>query len=203
MKSKGISTTMIQILTALLVLGLIAVFWFMLIGYYFDVEAAVISAEVERHNLNLAQVLISSPRIAYSDGDKIYRGILDWDKVNSQLVSGSELLNEIGYPNSVMVIGVKNLDTGDSKSIVYFGSFSIPGLNIFDFIACMQSAININIDMIFRIPPGSLWYISDIVACEVTEASKYGTEVRSFPISIRKNGEVHPGVLIVTLLELW
>lgn len=201
MKSKGMSTTTIQIFTALLTLGLIAVFWFMLIAYYFDVEDAVTKSEVERHNLNLAQVLISSPRLTYSDGNQNYRGILDWSKVDKQLVSGSELLNEIGYPNSIMAIGVKNLDTGKTKSVAYFGSFSLTGLNIVDFWGCLKPKISL--DMIFRIPPLPPWYLSDIVACAATEASKYGTEVRSFPISVIEGGEVHPGILFVTIMEFW
>jgi len=203
MKSKGISTTTIQIFTALLTLGLIAVFWFMLIGYYYDIETAVISAEVERHNLNLAQVLISSPRLVYSDGNQNYRGILDWDKVDKQLVSGSDLLKEIGYPDSVMAIGVKNLDTGETRSVAYSGPIMLRALNIVDYINCLKDHIKINLDMIFRIPPFSPWYPSDIAVCGVTEASKYGTAVKSFPISIRKNGEVHPGILFVTIMELW
>lgn len=203
MRNKGISTTMTYIFTALLTLGLTALFWFLLLGYYIDVEAAVVSAEVERHNINLAQVLISSPRIAYSDGEKIYRGILDWEKVNNQLTSGSELLNEIGYPNSIMVISVRNLDTDESKSVSYLGSFPLRGFIWENFLECLQDKVKIRLDMIFRIPPGSPWYPSDIDVCAGTEASKYGTEVRTFPISIRKDNEVHPGILQIALMEVW
>jgi hypothetical protein len=174
----------------------------MLIGYYYDVEATVYSREVERHNLNLAQVLISSPRLAYSDGKKIYRGILDWDKVENQLVKGSELLSEIGYPNSLMAIGIRNLGTGDSKAVGALGPISILDSPIANAILCLGPP-KFSLDMIFRIPPLSLWYPSDIARCVPNEIGKYGTEIRSFPISIIKNNVVYSGVLKVSIMEMW
>jgi hypothetical protein len=49
----------------------------------------------------------------------------------------------------------------------------------------------------------SPWYPSDVAACTGSVSSKYGTEVRSFPISIMKGGNVYPGVMMVVIMELW
>jgi hypothetical protein len=211
--SKGIATSQIQILTALITLGVIAAFMFLIMGYFTDLESEIKYQEVERQNINLAQVIISSPLIAYNDGHMTSRGVIDWGKATHQLTGGSELLKEVGYPNSFIVLGIRNLDTDEHIEVSYIGPTSVSSAiqtsaitNFFG--TCLAPHIGWDTLLSF-IAKGSvgaafnMWDPGRIDPCMNSLSNKYGTEVRTFPIAIKKGGSVYPGILRVTIMEAW
>lgn len=216
-KSKGISTVMIYGFLTLLVIALIIMLYFLFIGRYFELHAIVVSSEVERHTIDLAQVLLSSDRLCYSDNDQIHRGVFEESKLDIQLIDGSELSQEIGYPNSILIIGIVDVDTGDEWSMKIYGPFSIEGLHATEFIKCLSTKVKIDAGTIFRmgpcvvIPPFfqpiclalSFWEYYDIGACLEAGISRYGTHKRHFPIGIKTGNDVHMGLLAITIMELW
>ncbi len=64
---KGIATWIPLVLTALTAIGAVALLYFLLFARYFDIQAIIQSAEVQRHTINMAQVLLSSDKLVYEE----------------------------------------------------------------------------------------------------------------------------------------
>ena len=74
---KGLAMTFVSIITVLLFMGLFIAIVVMSISRYISVHEIVQESAVDRHALNLGQVLLSHPRLVYQDGNYLYRGIFE------------------------------------------------------------------------------------------------------------------------------
>jgi len=82
---KGQATAVSQVLAGLFVIGVVALLIFAFLTKYLEIHVIVRSAEVERHAINSANVLLSSKALVVQDGGKIYRAILDEEKLNEHV----------------------------------------------------------------------------------------------------------------------
>lgn len=202
--NRGVSTVVITMIVTLIVLGLTVGVYILWLSKYLDIHEMVREAGVERHTLNLGQVLLSSDKLAYQDDIFTHRGIFVREKIVSQLQGGSELTEEVGYPNSIIVIGVEDFETNEKWDVTTYGSFSVEGLKLSDLITCLVSKLRIDFSMIFRRGPGApFWETYDVRSCLRAEMSDYGSAVRSFPIAIKDGDDIHSGRLVVTVNEWW
>lgn len=107
---KGQYKMLADMFTGLLVVCLCVAIYFLFIGYYVIIKGVVKGADEERDTINLAQILISSDLLAYSDEKRIHRGILDENKLDG--VDSDKLFEEISYPSYEYFFQVENLDSG-------------------------------------------------------------------------------------------
>ncbi len=185
MKNKGIATSIIQMLTGFLIVGMVILLYFTALGRYFDIHAFVKGNEVERHTINLAQVLLSSENLAYTDANIIHRGLLDKDKLDEQFAEADTDIKNMWYPNSIISIEVKDLESGSKWNLVYSGEIT------------KTSGISEHLECINGI---DIW---DIKSCEASLESRTGTAVKQFPLTIRlSENEIHVGRMTVKLTEL-
>ncbi|MEM5843925.1 MAG: hypothetical protein QW841_01640 [Candidatus Aenigmatarchaeota archaeon] len=84
-------------------------------GYYFDVGIQVNEGREERSVITIANILLSSPRLAYEEDGRIQRAVLDSSKLSS--ISANDLINEVSYPKTKYKVSVKNLRTGNTWEI--------------------------------------------------------------------------------------
>jgi hypothetical protein len=177
---------------------------------------------IERQSINLANVLISSEKLAYEQNGKIYRGILDAEKLKIFTKNGepTEVDIGIGYPNSLNVVLVMDMETcnppcfvqgGDCKnsicdtwSAILKGPILIEGFSTIKFISCIGENIKLG-RAIF------VWYPQDWEKCVRNSlpsslnliftrgaALSYG-----LPILIRyPNGDLHLGRIFVGVVSV-
>lgn len=178
-KSKGIALTISAALESLFVLGIIAfIYWFFL-SRILDIRVSVMEATAERHAINLANVLISSEKLAYKDNGKISRGILDASKLDNVFINKNDFLADvrgslqpkdigigIGYPNTLNLVEVidlekcKNYVTStrppttvtecDGWIASLSGPVTLQDLSIPKFLDCLEQNKKIDVGSIFR-----------------------------------------------------
>ena len=95
----------------LVIIALCIAIFFLFIGYYVIIKGIVSGADDERKAINLGQVLISSDKLAFSDENRVYRDILDKEKLNN--FNSNDFFEEIGYPNYIYFFEVYDLDSGE------------------------------------------------------------------------------------------
>jgi len=210
---KGIAMWILYMLTALFAIGLIAFFYFLLIGRYFDIHAIIVSNEAQRHAINMAQVLLSSDKLVYEEKfanglTRYHRAVFDKNKLDVQLFTSlqdagskvSEVQKEISYPNTGTQIVVNDLVSGSSWIL----SFGGPGLeNYAEFISCLNDNIDKNIfSRVFNIPQNSPWNFWDMQECTATYTTKIGIFEKDFPVLIKVGEDMHPGRLFIRVMEL-
>lgn len=199
---KGISMVVVGIVGVLIFIALMIVLVVIWFSEYLDIHEMVVESTVEGHALNLGQVILASPRLAYQDGIFVHRGIFEKNKIEEQLNPGSELTSEVGYPNSIIVIGVKDFENPDQTWQVKFkGRWSLSGTKTYTFLNCLWEQIEIEPRMIFK--PTIFWDIYDVAGCIQAEVSNYGTATRVFPVAIKDGDDIHSGALYVTVQEAW
>jgi len=64
---KGIASWIAQMITALFAIGAVAFLYFLIYSRSFDIHAIVLSAEAQRHTINMAQILLSSDKLVYEE----------------------------------------------------------------------------------------------------------------------------------------
>lgn len=208
LRAKGISTVLLQVLVGLLTIGICALLVFFIFGKYFDIHLIVLSSEVERHTINLAQLLLSSEYLVYGeDGifNKSYK-IFDRNKLDLQLgtsistlTKDSEINREIGYPNSVHIIYVEDFSNNKKWFLVGGSSTTAEEFSAVEYINCLISKLPSNI---FDIAFPYIWDKWDVYSCELRVSKKIGTFVKSFPVAIRDGDETHLGRLTIRLIEV-
>ena len=165
-QSKGISLTFSAVLEGLFLIGAVALLFWLFLSKILDIRVAIDEATTERHAINLANVLISSEKLAYKD-EKILRGVLDSSKLDNLFIKkNSFILNPlsymtkvadigIGYPNTLNQVVIIDLekcgnDNCDGWIGLLSGPISIEGLSIVKFTECMGQNIKIDVGSIFR-----------------------------------------------------
>ena len=217
--SKGIATWIAQVMTAFVAIGVIVLFYFLLYGRYFDVHVMVESAEVQRHAINAAQLLLSSDKLAYEEATaaadgivqkRYLRGIFDRTKLDGLMFSeeaeqkdyeaSCEKLN-ISYPDSAMEIIVSDAATDRSWVLPCGLASPLHASEIKSYVSCMYNNIDWNIlRWVFNIPKGP-WQYWDIKECATNFGSKIGTFEKEFPLMIRDGDSLHAGRLFIRLTE--
>ena len=209
---KGIATWIAQMAVGLFSIGVVAFFYFLLFGRYFDIHSIIMSNEAKRHVINMAQVMLSSDKLVYEEEiggmKRFYRGVFDRAKLDEQLMTDksdpkedSEIREEISYPSTGTQIIVYDIELEKSWTL----SFRDPGLDIQEqFLECMLDNIDKNI---FSWVPNnplfpSPWNFWDIVECAATYETKIGIFEKDFPVLINDNGVLHAGRLYIRLMEL-
>lgn len=238
-RSKGLELVVSSIFIALIAIGIIGLLYWLFLSHILDIHVIMDESTVERHSINLANVLISSEKLAYTSDDKIERGVLDVEKLDNLFVRKSDFLSNvkyhaipkdigIGYPNSLAIVEVLDLEKCDSSGncegwiVMLKGPVTITGLKVVDFTQCLAENINLDIGSIFRwffgflrggVSTGiryALWQPWDVEKCvkNTIPASVKGIFTKNpmgfkgFPVLIRyRDGSVHVGRLIVGVSE--
>jgi hypothetical protein len=105
---KGQSKMMSDVFLALIIVALCISIYFLFVGYWVEINGIINSAENDRKAMNLCHILISYDMIAYSDEKRIYRGILDEEKLNN--MDSEKLFDEISYPSYKYFIIINSSD---------------------------------------------------------------------------------------------
>ena len=222
-KNKGIVLTISAVIEGLFVTGVLALLYWMFLSRVLEVHVVVSEMNAERHAINLANVLISSEKLAYEKDGKISRGILDSTKLDNVFINKREFLSDvrvylepkdigIGYPNTLNLVWVLDLDScQDSDCDGWMASLSGPvtleGLKPVKFTECLAENVKLdqwgsNFRFYFGGIFGALWQPQDIEKC-IKNANPLG--VKSFftwsaisssglPVLIRyPDGDLHIG----------
>jgi hypothetical protein len=227
-KMKGVSTVFVNAIVALLALAVGVVIFFFFFGHIFIIIPILKESEIERHSIILANLYISSDKLTYSDGSRSYRGIFDKSKLDKEMVTQSnalsflnifqqsDLLQNISYPNSVVILTVTDLDNNNRWYVSGRGDFlGTEGTSAQSYFECMISHIRIDAASFFRglrgssavlpfNPINAFWTDYDMQACQQVFNSKQGVVAfKTFPVSIRySDNDVHLGVLSLSLAEV-
>ena len=211
--NKALADTLATVIVDLIVIGLIVIFYLLLQIGQLDIHTMVKEAGVERHTLNLGQALLSYDKLVYIEDDAdytyIHRGVLAKEKLDAQFAgdsssaTGSSIATELGYPDSDIRLYVKDFETGEEWALSYNGPFSAEGTRLVSDLTCLAGKIKIDITMIFRSPIGNPWEYLDVQSCMTSDASSYGSGVKSFPVAIKDGSEIHNGILEVAVWEWW
>ncbi len=207
-RSKGIGDLVPYAIMALLIIGVVVIFYILMMTKFLDIRTIVMEAGVERHTLNLAQVLLSYDKLVYVEEDyfSIHRGIFVKEKLDEQFKDGSELTNELGYPDSVILLYVKDFDANKEWALRYKGPFNLEGSKAASFIECLNEKTEFDVILLFQMILSPIshvgpWDYYTIAECTSSFASDYGTSVRRFPVAIKDGNEIHAGILVVTIDE--
>lgn len=229
-KNKGIVITIVTVLEASLVLGLLAFLYWFFLSRVLEIHVSIDEATTERHAINLANVLISSEKLAYQENGKTSRGILDADKLGKIFLKRDEFIQYarlspipkdigIGYPNTLSLVEVLDLESCqdlkcDGWAIYLSGPLTAKGLSVVEFAKCMAQNEKIDIGYLFRSvvlgPLFGRWQPWDIAKCVKNNIPPSlnsvftGTPIssRGLPVLIRySDGTLHDGRIIVGVAE--
>lgn len=222
-RNKGIALTISSVLGSLFAIAIMGLLYWLFLSRILEMHVAVDEATNELRAINLANLLISSEKIAYQRDGKIMRGILDAEKLDDLFVKKQEFLADakalfrpkdigIGYPNSLNLVRVVDLEDCDSNGCRGWIAFlsaplSLEGLSIDKFLVCLGEHVKPDLGAVFR---QSLWQPIDVEDCvknTVPASFKFlftTSEISSdgLPVLIRyKNGKLHVGKIAVWIGE--
>lgn len=227
---KGIVLTFGMVLEGLFVIGIIALLYWFFLSRILEIHMVIDEMTAERHAMNLANVLISSEKLAYEEDGKIQRDVLDSEKLDSIFSTKHDFLSNIktllepkdigiGYPNTLNLVEVIDLDTCNGQDcdgwiVSLSGPISLEGLSTVKFSDCLADNIKLDVGSIFRYAAGglagALWQPWDVEKCvkNTIPANIKSIFTGSFiswkglPVLIRyPNGDLHTGRIIVALGE--
>jgi hypothetical protein len=217
---------MMFILKGLFAIAIIGLLYWLFLDTILQMHVAINENTNERHAIQLANVLISSEKLAYENDGKMMRGILDVDKLDEIFViSGSLNLVSIkdigiGYPNSLTLVRIIDLEKCNSFDICdgwigyLSGPITLQGLSIVNFGDCVSEHAKADVGSLFRGlftgPALAWWNPLDLANCaENNLPSSFkllftDSQITSegFPIVIKyPNGDMHLGRIYVLLGE--
>jgi hypothetical protein len=227
---KGLTLTFGAVVEGLFTIGILALLFWFLMSKFLEIHSFVNELTVERHAINLANVLISSEEIAYEKDGKIWRGVLDSSKLDDVFVKKDEFIADtdenlqpkdigIGYPNSLNLVEVIDLESCQNSEcdgwiVSLSGPVLLKDLSVTRFASCLSENVKLDIGSIFRWivggPAAALWQPYDINKCvqnTVPGSIKSlftGTPISSkgLPVLIRYPDEkLHVGKIIVGVGE--
>ncbi|MEM3393666.1 MAG: hypothetical protein QXY79_01300 [Candidatus Methanomethylicia archaeon] len=223
-KNKGLTITLSAILEGLLLFGIIALLLWIFISRIFEVHVISDQISIERKSLNLANILISSDKLCYESNGKIYRGILDANKLDTFFVKNDYPIQVdigIGYPNSINIVSVVDLESCNPDCLFSYGEcensfcdgwfaylsapISLEGFSTSKFFTCMIENFK-PMRAIFG------WYHQDLEKCVKYSQESTGISIfytkgapvnNGLPILIRyTNGELHIGRIFVLVVGI-
>jgi hypothetical protein len=216
---KAIATIPTVWILAFFAIGAGAVIVAFFYANYFDVKIMMKEARIERDTINLVQGLLSYYNLTYNDEFTIHRAVLSADKLDKLFKKGKAKLldfdwrNEIleadfGYPDTVSMIYVADLETGNIWHTFIRGPSS--NLATFDRVmSCLRQNQNLGLDAIFSINPNFLpggiiagpHDIWDLAECQVIFATSR-TVAKGFPVAIHTGDDVHIGRISAAIMEM-
>jgi hypothetical protein len=200
MRKKGLATLFAQIFFGLVTVFLSVLLYIFLTGAFVDLSTAVKENTADRNTINMAQILMSSDRLAYNDGYQIHKGVFDVEKVRTEIIPNPTLSDEISFPNSIVAIGIKDLQDDTEFKTIFVGEARIFKRTVVDFFSCAIKILEPEFNGIFtRV---DIIDIPEITSCYIENPLGSQSSIRDFPVSIRiSDGTVHPGILSVNLRQ--
>lgn len=221
---KGFAINIEEIFAGLLAIVLVVFIFNLFVGHYFDLKTIINENTVDRHAIALGNVLVSSDKIAYSDGIKTYRDILDVKKLDQQVTNqnnfnafltisqSSELLKDVSYPNSLIAITIIDKETGNSWILAGNGQMTIQAFSGTIYSECLFSKLKVDVPTVARVMSNtflfgvsgltSIWSKYDLEECNKQFGQSLGTAIVSFPVAIRiSENDVHVGIMSIRLTE--
>jgi len=200
--TKGLAFSLMHLVFILVVIGGVAVMYYMFRGKYFDIQAEVESNEIERHAVNIGQIILSSKDIVYSETvggeERYFRGVFEKSKIDSIFVTEDEyetdniaykdngISDVISFPNAVAEIILEESER-DNLWLFTITDYSLTGSS--EFMNCVVRSVGFGI-------------VNKYQSCSETYLqSKSGTFEKIFPVLIRDGGELYPATLKVTVHE--
>lgn len=113
MKNKAQATSLSEMLTGLITIGLIGMLVFFFITRGQEMQVRVEENEILRRKIILINILLSSDKFAYSDDLSIHRGILDKQKLDNIQSNPSSLYSEISYSNAGYYVKIIDLNNNN------------------------------------------------------------------------------------------
>jgi len=96
---KGLALIFQAIIVGFFVIAIFLILLGVVAGNILDIRDALEENEQITRTINLAQVVLSSNELCYSDGDHVYRGIFDRDKLEAVESNPNILFSRIRYPS--------------------------------------------------------------------------------------------------------
>lgn len=208
--AKGIALSLAEILFGLVTVGIALMIIFTFYAKYFDIQVFVKSNEVDRHTIDVSQVILSSPLLVYKENEdtefeRNLRGVFDEEKIRN--LDSNQFLSEISYPNSILTVVIADLETKNAWSYVGKDIITLESSNFIELLGCVIDHIDVGF---FKFTPGTgfgligLWDIWDLTACGAIFGERVGTGIRTYPLLIRTtSGDLHIGQMMVRLDELF
>ena len=109
---KGLVFGLQQYIASVFLLVMIVYVVFMWHSSYFDLNFMVSVADEQRKTINLAQIILSSPKIAVIENERLERGVMDSNKLNSI----GNVCGEALYPKTSYQLTVRDLVNGNTWS---------------------------------------------------------------------------------------
>lgn len=199
MDRKGLELPFSAIITGFFLLAAAVLVYLILYARILDVHVIVLQSDAEIHTIDMAQVLLSSEKLVYSDDGKLYRGIFDKTKLDTQLEN-----LDVWYPDVVAEVGIEDKETGERWK-TFLVPDEIGGTSAENLINCLIDTVKIDITMIFRVPRLSPWEWPDLEKCFTENlANQITPYTRDFPVAIRiSDNEIHEGRMVVSSRELF
>lgn len=187
-----------QLAVAFVAIGIVVFLYFLFYGRYLDVQIIVESNEVQRRAINVAQVLMSSKDIVWSESvggtERFYRGVFDEAKLDSQMVPSAgynhdQLLDSgalkkyVVYPGMVTAITIRSKDMSDAW-FAMFTDYSNP--DSAGFFSCVANSLDLS-------------FFVEYDACTKTYQGS-GTFEKTFPVLlVDYAGTLHPASMTVAM----
>lgn len=114
--TKGMSLATTIVIGSAITIGLVLLLLDRVIFGWFDVTTVVKENDIDRHAFTFANVLISSDKLAYYNGNQILRGVFDKGKLDSISNNPKILFDKLSYPSSSVTVTVQDLDSNNKWS---------------------------------------------------------------------------------------
>jgi len=114
---KGQAKILSDILLGIMTVVFVIMFLLFFSGRYFDISGTVKEDEMMRHALTLGNVILSSDKLAYADQNKIYRDMLDSNKIEKLSSDPSPLFNAISYEKSSYSLVIVDEESGKTWTV--------------------------------------------------------------------------------------
>ncbi|OGI15983.1 hypothetical protein A3K63_01370 [Candidatus Micrarchaeota archaeon RBG_16_49_10] len=173
-----------EILTSLFVLGLVALLMIILYQNFTEFHTIVNEYGVQRHTIALANVLLTSSDIVYTEDGMQKRAMFDYNKMG--LLSKGEFFDKYSYPDAFYIIIVRDLETEENWYTVKNGPMSFEHQNVVQYFKCLGSQLTEAVE----IPS-----IQDLNECIKEDFSSSGGARLSFPVGIRNGDDIHMGTM--------
>ena len=117
--SKGLTFFYIVII-AFIAIALCMLFIILIFSDILQIDIVVKSGEIERHNVNMANAILSWDRLVYEEQvggeSRLHRGSLDKSKLDAEFITaaGANIKTEMMYPKSSCYMSVDDLETSSS-----------------------------------------------------------------------------------------
>jgi hypothetical protein len=215
MGSKGIASSLGEILTGLFVLALVAFGIMILLQTFTEIHVMVSELGVNRHNIALANVILSSSDIVHEQVGMKRRALIDSAALGDDFISDSEMssiadaptfiakstqiftengfFSSYSYPGTYYILILTDLETGEKWLTLGHGPGDFTELNVPSFLACVwnQYTEAVEIPSVF-----------DLQECGSEAKSDSGISKLTYPTNILVGTDIHIGKMELLSMEV-